>query len=167
MQYTTKQTRGLQKVCIIDAQFLPHSTPQVMWDVGGGIGVILWKWGVKERFIQTKSSEEYKSQVWSYSQSSYIQSHPNFLSNIFEEKNNFWLTEMYIQPSFALLLISTLIGHCSSETEEAPYKVENSWKNVNAPTTIINSRALRFAILQKSWSLSNVPSDFATNLTLF
>ena len=56
---------------------------------------------------------------------------------------------MYIQPSFALLLISTLIGYCYSETEEAPYKVGNNCKNVNAPTTIIFSCALRFAILQE------------------
>ena len=81
-----------------------------------------------------------------------------------KKKNNFWLTEMYIQPSFALLLISTLIGYCYSETEEAPYKVENNCKNANAPTTIIFSRALRFAILQKKVDpCLFVHSDFATN----
>ena len=69
--------------------------------------------------------------------------------NIFEEKKkNFWLTEIYIQPSFALLLISTLIGHCYSETEEAPYKVENSCKNVNAPTTISSAYAVCTNIME-------------------
>ena len=76
---------------------------------------------------------------------------------------------MYIhQPSFAFLLISTLIGHCYTETEEAPYKVENNCKNVNAPTTIIYSRALRFAILQKKVDpCLFVHAGFATNLPLF